>query len=123
MSDIDMSELASLSVSLGRASAAVQAEGRKVVFKAAMNIKKDTQSQLSGEAYWSGLAGKVDFDIFGLTADVGFIDQGIGELAGIHEFGSSRRSPHPTLYPAGDREAPRFEKAALDMLGKIADSL
>ena len=118
---MDFSELRALSASIGRASADIVAAARKVVSKGALNIKKDTQAQLDGHGWWTGLARTVNYELVGLSAEVGFDDKGQGELAGIHEFGSSKRGPHPTLYPAADREAPKFEKAIADVAAKVIE--
>lgn len=120
---MDFSEVNRLSADLGRAPKAVIAEAGRVLFKASMNIKDDVQQELSGHTYWSPLARAMDFELVGLKSEVGFKDQGQGELAGIHEFGSSRRGPHPTLYPAAEREAPKFEKAMGDASAKALRDL
>jgi hypothetical protein len=119
----DFSEVQALAVSLGRVSSAVVGEARQVVAKAALNVKEDTRKNISKNDYWKRLEHKVNYDLVGLTAVVGYDDTGQGELAGIYEFGSSRRAPHPTLYPAAEREAPRFEKALGDIAGKALGDL
>lgn len=122
MFEFDASELHDLSASLGRVSGVVVQQARGAVFKGAMAIKEDTRRNIPGR-YWGPLVGKVNFDIVGLSAIVGYEDSGQGELAGIYEFGSSRRAPHPTLYPAADREAPKFERALLDLAAKAVEDL
>lgn len=117
--EIDLSEFEHLSANLGRASAAMVAEERKVVFKALMNIKKDTKNRVSKHPTWSRLAGSIDFDVVGLRGEVGYKDQGQGELAGIAEFGSARHAPHPALLPAAKAELPLFEKATADVMAKV----
>lgn len=81
--------------------------------KGALNIKNDTRKNISPHPSWKHLSSKVNYDLVGLRAIVGYDDVGQGELAGIYEFGSSRRGPNPTLYPAADREAPKFERAMI----------
>lgn len=121
---IDASELQKLSVSLGRASAATVQESRAVIAKGALNIKNDTREHISDDPYWKRLAQRVNFEQVGLSAEIGYDDVGQGELAGIYEFGSVKRAPHPTLIPAFEREAPRFEKAMGDLVAKaIGDAL
>ena len=117
--DIDLSEFATLSASLGRASADLIREEQKVVGRALLNIKKDTQKRISNHPSWSKLARTVSYDQFGVTGYVGYEDQGQGELAGIAEFGSARHAPHPALLPAAKDEAPRFEKATLVIVAKV----
>lgn len=116
--DIDLSEFAELSASLGRASAAMVVAEQAVVAKALLNIKNDTRKRISTHPSWAKLARTVNYDQFGLTGIVGYDDVGQGELAGIAEFGSARHAPHPALMPAAKDEAPRFEKASLAAIVK-----
>jgi len=116
--DVDLSEFASLSVSLGRASAAMVAAERAVVAKALLNIKNDTRKGISTHPTWKRLASTVTYDVVGLSGEVGYEDRGQGELAGIAEFGSVRHAPHPALLPAAKGELPRFEKATADVVAK-----
>lgn len=117
--DLDVSEVRDLSVRLGRLPVALVAPARAVVKKGAQNIKDDTRANLPGR-WWGRLERTVSYDVQGLGAEVGYEDRGQGELAGIYEFGSARRDPHPTLYPAAGRELPRFERALLDAAEKVA---
>lgn len=110
---VDSSDLKRLSADLGRASATVQVAARAVVEKSALNIKNDTRKNVSKHPSWKHLASTVNYDVMGLSAEVGYDDRGQGQLAGIYEFGSSRRGPHPTLLPAAQREHPKFERALL----------
>ena len=118
---MDFSEVEALSRSIGRASSGLVDEARKVVFKGAMNVKEGTRSRVSSHPTWRRLAASVDFEQVGLEAEVGYNDVGQGELAGIAEFGSARHAPHPALMPAAREEAPRFEKALLDVAAKIVE--
>ena len=117
--DIDLSEFKSLSAGIGRASASLVAAESAVVEKALVNIKKGARENVSTDATWKRLAHTINYDKFGLTGVVGYDDRGQGELASIAEFGSARHAPHPALLPAARDEAPRFEKATLNVLGKI----
>jgi len=117
--DIDLSEFKSLSASIGRASAALVAAESAVVEKALVNIKKGARENVSTDPTWKRLAHTINYEKFGLTGVVGYDDRGQGELASIAEFGSARHAPHPALLPAARDEAPRFEKATLNVLGKI----
>ena len=121
---LDLSEFEELSVSIGRASKALIEQERKVVAKAALNIKNQTRENISDHPTWKRLAHTVNYDLVGLSAIVGYDDVGQGELAGIAEFGSVRHAPHPALLPAARDELPRFEKATLDAAAKaIGDAL
>ena len=122
---IDTSELQALSASIASASGKLHAQARAAVSKGALNIKTDTRENVSDSPYWKRLAQTVNYSMTGNAfysqATVGYDDVGQGELAGIYEFGSSKRAPHPTLIPAFDREAPRFEKAMGDLAAKAID--
>lgn len=120
--DIDLSEFKDLSASLGRASAAMVVAERAVVAKAALNIKNGTRERVSKDPTWNRLAQAVNYDQFGLSAIVGYDDRGQGELASIAEYGSARHAPHPALLPAARDEAPRFEKATLDVAAGMVDT-
>ena len=118
--EVDFSEVTRMAVNLGRASAAAIPAARAVIAKGAVNIKNDTRDNISDDPTWKRLAQTVNYEQTGLEAEVGYDDVGQGNLAGIYEFGSARRAPHPTLYPAAEREAPRFEKAMGIALAKAA---
>ena len=117
----DFSEVERLVVNMGRVSAQVVTAAAGVVAKGALNIKNDTRKTLSTNPRWKRLAHTVNFDQSGLSAVVGYDDVGQGELAGIYEFGTATRSPHPTLYPAAERELPKFEKAMAVAIVKAAE--
>ena len=120
----DFHEVTLLAVNIGRASAAAITAAQAVVAKGALNIKEDTRKNVSDHPTWKRLASTVNYEQAGLSAVVGYDDQGQGELAGIYEFGSATRAPHPTLYPAAARELPNFEKALGVVVGKaVGDAL
>jgi hypothetical protein len=125
--DIDTRELEALAASLGQVPAAVIGAARGVVKMGALNIKNDTRKNVSKDPSWKRLAASVNYTMTGNAfyseATVGYDDVGQGELAGIYEFGSATRAPHPTLYPAAARELPRFEKALGDVAGKVTEDL
>lgn len=121
-SNIDTSELQKLSASIASSSGRLPAEVRAAVAKGALNVKTDAREHISDSQTWKHLASTVNYDLAGNAfyseATIGYDDAGQGELAGIYEFGSVKRSPHPTLIPAFEREAPRFEKAMGDLAAK-----
>lgn len=124
----DTSELQTLSASIASASSRLPAQARAGVAKGALNIKTETRESVSGHPTWKRLASTVNYDMEGNAfysqATIGYDDVGQGELAGIAEFGSARKSPHPALIPAFNHEAPRFEKAMGDLAAKaIEDAL
>lgn len=108
---IDTSEVRAFAADLGRVPGRVVPEAQKVVKKAVQNVKDDARSRVSGHPSWKRLAATINYDMFGLEGEVGYDDRGQGELAGIYEFGSARRSPHPTLIPAAQAEESRFVDA------------
>lgn len=123
----DFSEVERLSASIAGAGARLPAEVRAVVSKAALNVKTETRDTVSDDPSWKRIAHTVNYDVEGNAAysqaTIGYDDEGQGELAGIYEFGSARRSPHPTLLPAFAAEALRFEKAIGDLVSKVGDAL
>lgn len=121
--DFDMREVDRLVVNLGRVSAQVVAAAAGVVAKGALNIKNDTRKNVSDHPSWKRLASTVNYELTGLSATVGYDDQGQGELAGIYEFGSATRAPHPTLYPAAAREVPNFAKALGAVAAKVTEAI
>lgn len=123
--DIDTRELERLAASLGEMPAAAIGAARGVVSKGALNIKSDTRANISDDPTWKHLSATVNYSMSGNAfyseAVVGYDDEGQGELAGIYEFGSARRAPHPTLYPAVARELPRFERSLAEIVGKTVE--
>lgn len=123
----DFSEVERLSASFSDAAARLPGQARSVVAKGSLNIKNGTREHVSDDPTWKRLAQTVNYDMEGNASysqgTTGYDDEGQGELAGIYEFGSARRSPHPTLMPAFAAEVPRFEKAMGDLVSKVGDSL
>lgn len=124
---IDTSELEKLSASFTVAAARLPAQVRTVVTVGARNIKDETRANVSDHPRWKRIAYSVDYDMTGnahySAAEIGYNDVGQGEFAGIVEFGSARKAPHPALMPAFRAEVPRFEKAMGDLVSKVGDSL
>ena len=116
----DTSQVTAFAADLGRVEGRIVPEVGKVVKKALQNVKDDARGRVSGHPTWKKLAPTINYDTFGdLEGEVGYDDRGQGELAGIYEFGSSRRAPHPTLIPAAEAEVERF----MDALAKVAETL
>ena len=115
MSVFDFSDVLDLAADLADLPDDIGREVPKVVKKALNNVKAETREGVSGHPSWKHIAGLVAYDMDGPTSgEVGYADVGQGELAGIYEFGSARRAPHPTLIPAAEAEAPRFVEAVSD---------
>lgn len=111
----DFSEAEHLAADLGRIEHRLVPEVRGVVKRAAQNVKDNTRERISDHPTWRRLASTVTYDMHGLAAEVGYEDRGQGELAGIAEFGSARKAPHPALIPASAAEEPRFVRALRDV--------
>ena len=116
----DTSQVEEFAHDMGRIPGRVVPEAQKVVKKAVQNVKDDARSRVSGHPSWKRLSHTINYDMYGLEGEVGYDDQGQGELGGIYEFGSARRGPHPTLIPAAKAEEDRFvqalEKALVGLL-------
>lgn len=106
----------------GGALAGVRA--RPVIFKAAMNIKRQLGDDMRSSGHFKGVARDIDFDILdaGLAAEIGpRSGRGqAGALANIAYFGSSRgggtvRDPQFAL----EREAPVLEEKLADIMGRL----
>jgi hypothetical protein len=121
--DFDLSEVQILAVNIGRANGAAVTAARGVVKKGLDNIKSDTRENISDHKSWKRLASTVNYEIVGLEGVVGYDDVRQGELAGIYEFGSALRAPHPTLFPAAARELPKFEQAMGSVVGKSVEDV
>lgn len=117
--DVDLSEVRDFARDLGKVAGAAVPAVRPVVQRALQNTKNDAQAKVSSHPSWRKLAPTIGYDVQGLQGEVGYRDSGQGELAGIYEFGSARRAPHPTLIPAAEAEAPRFVKALDDAIRAI----
>lgn len=120
-------DLQRLSYGLGVALARVPVEARGVIKKGAQNIKDDARGRVSQHPSWRHIASSISYDVQGNAfysrASIGYDRSGQGKLAGIYEFGSARRRPHPTLMPAFEAEKPRFvaemDKAVKRALGGL----
>lgn len=104
-------------------------EVMKMLKRGAQNIKDDARSNVSTHPSWRRIAPSITYEpsvlpgAAGMRYDVGYEDRGQGELAGIYEFGSARRSGNPTLVPAFEREAPRFAREADALIDRVLGDL
>lgn len=123
MTTIDTSEIVKLSRSIEVAASRIAPEARAVVSRGALQVKTDARANVSNSPYWARIGQTLGYDMTGnafhSSATIGYADEGQGELAGIYEFGSVKRDPHPTLIPAYEREVPRFVKAMGDLAAKV----
>jgi hypothetical protein len=88
-----------------------------VAGRAGMNIKRVMKSDASGHRHLKGLESKVGYEVevdaTSVAVEVGFIDQGIGELANIAAFGTSKNAPVMDITRGLTEEVPRFIAATL----------
>ena len=123
---IDDSELRAFAVDLTRAGAGAAAAVRPVVSKGALNIKNQLVEEMSASRSFGALAPSITYDLDddGLGAEIGPTKRSggagtsnLGFGANIAYFGTSRGGGTvPDPQGALDAEAPRFEKAALDVI-------
>lgn len=114
---VDVSEIRKFVEDLHDATVKAAAESRKVVTKAAQNIKTDARKTLrsqtkSGSLDWLTVATSYDITSGdGETyAEIG-PDQSISGLGRGVEFGSRNHAPMPFLVPAFEREDSKFMDA------------
>ena len=107
----DFSQARRLGTDLGHIEGRLVPEVRQAVKRGAQDIKTGTQERISNHPTWKRLSHTVTYDMTGLGFEVGYEDRGQGELAGIAEFGSARKAPHPALIPASAQEEPRIARA------------
>jgi len=91
-----------------------------VVFKGAMNIKKDAASRIAGHPTLHRVPVSIDFDMYfslkGPSAEIGpNLSRVQGNLAFIAENGSPTSAPFPFMRPAGEAEEPKFAQAIDDL--------
>lgn len=97
-----------------------------VVFKGAMNIKRDSASRISGHPHFRGVPASIDFDLYfslrGPSAEIGpNVTKAQGNLAFLAENGSPTSGPIPFMRPAGVAEDPKFAKAIEDLSVKALE--
>ena len=120
----DHSELDALAASLAAAPAKILPALVPVANKAGVNVKRIMKADASGHRHLPGLAAKVAYDVdstpTSVTVEVGFIDEGQGELANIAAFGTSKNPPVMDITHGLTEEAPHFAawvaKAAAEAL-------
>lgn len=119
---VETSELRRLEVDLGRAPERAYGQVRKVVQRAAYNIKKDLQEEATGHPSFDRVAASISYDTFagddGWVAEIGpeignpaGSPRAQGSLAWIAYEGSARTAPvFPDPAGALEREADAFRQ-------------
>jgi hypothetical protein len=121
--EFDTHEVTVLADALTKASAPARADVEAVVFRGAIQIKKDAQRRISGHPRWRRLRYAIDFDTYfslkGPAAEIGPNHaKPQGNLGHIPEYGGLRSAPIPYMRPAADAEEPKFAKAMEDLAVK-----
>lgn len=107
------------------AAADITPGAEKVVFKGAMNVKRDLQEKLRASTHFKGVAPSITFDMDGLSAEIG-PEKGSGSGAPLAHFaywgganggGGTVEDPEEAL----KREEPIFEKHLLELAVKSFD--
>ena len=112
MPDFDTSELSALANDLMAAPAKVIPALVPVAYKAGMNMKRIMKADASGHRHLATLPGKVEYVVTqnasSIEIEVGFRDEGQGELANIAAFGSSNNAPVMDITHGLTEEVPKF---------------
>lgn len=111
-------------VELDKATSRALPEATAVVVKGALNIKRDWARRWSGLKHAPMVGRAVSYDV---TTTIGAISAEIGPdkakrqgaLGNLIEYGSVNNPPIPGGSPALDAEAPKFERAMLDLSRKL----
>lgn len=119
----DTHEIAVFADAMTKATQVAPKDAEAVVFKGAMNIKKDAARRISGHPRFRRLPAAIDFDTYrslrGPTAEIGYNHaKPQGNLGHVAEYGGLHSAPLPAIGPAADAEEPRFAKAAEDLAVK-----
>lgn len=119
-----MSGLNELQAVLANAQRDVVPEAKKVLSRAALNVKKDAKKKVSGirhaPAYPRSIGYDIDWDGTLGRAEIGpDKDKRQGALGNILEYGTVNNPPYAHLGPALDYEGPNFER----YLGELGEDL
>lgn len=123
----DGSQLAYLAADLRGAESKAKPELVRVASKAALNIKNQLVKEARGSRHFGQISRAIDYDIDStgsvIEAEIGTnkARDRSAALAGIAYFGSSRPGGGtlPDPRKALEVEAPKFEKAVGDVVGKV----
>lgn len=114
--EFEFHEVTVLADAITKASAVAMKDIGPVVFKGALNIKKDAQRRISGHKRWRRLKYAIDFDTYyslkGPAAEIGPNHaKRQGNLGHVPEYGTPTSPPIPYMRPAADAEEPKFAAA------------
>ena len=125
--EIDRRDVDRWVVKLDQAVSQAPEEAAKVVAKGALNVKRDAQRRAARigrhvRRYPASIGYDLHQGLRGPTAEIGpEVGRGQGSLGDILERGSLTSAPHPHMLPAGEAEAPRFERAMNDLAARLLE--
>jgi hypothetical protein len=104
----DTHEVTAFADAITKASAPARKDVEAVVFKGAMNIKRDSARRIARHPHWRRVGAAIDFDTFfslkGPAAEIGpNHGKPQGNLGHIPEYGSPTSAPTPYMRSAGRR--------------------
>lgn len=116
----DFSETRVLVDALTTATRVLPKDAAAVVARGAYNIKKDAARRVTGLKHAPAYPRSITYDTYvsltGPSAEIGpDKSRRQGALGNLIEYGSVNNAPIPHMLPAGEAEAPRFEKAMEDL--------
>lgn len=127
-----MADLDDLARDLATAADAILEPLRAVVHRGANNVKRDARAAASGIRHAPTYPYTIGYDYeesadelqatIGPDVDLvvgGGPKQTPGNLGVILEFGTATSGPIPHILPAGEREEPRFERAARQAVDRV----
>ena len=111
---VDSSEVSQLAADIAAGQRKTETEMRRVVFRGAMNVKRDWRSNVSATAgrRARAYAGSIGFDLDNGDVTATVEAKGGGSTFGaILEYGTATSPPHNDAKRALDKEQPNFVKA------------
>jgi hypothetical protein len=124
--EIDITELRRFAADMNSASVRAAGDVSGLVAKGAVSIKEQMRSEMAASPHFRGAAASIGFDLVafpdGLEAQVGPSSEpgSPGNLANVAYFGTSRGGGTvPDPRGALEAEAPRFERAVDELLGRL----
>ena len=113
---------------LGKVGNTIRKEGKQVVSRGALNIKKDWQKRWRGHPHIPDLPRAINYDVgvneARITAEVGPEQNKTSQANMAHiidEFGRVNVPPLPASIPALAAEAPKFVRAVEDLAVKAVE--
>lgn len=120
--EVDFSQVDRLADELMAVPAEVEPKVRKVVARGALNVKNTMRDEAQSGGSYRHFHRSISYDLEngGMAAEIG-PDKGRiqGALGNILYFGTSKNAPQLDIMSGLNREAPRFERALIDVVEDI----